>query len=545
MPVLPRLRSSLFTLVIGLWVAFAFSAGFAGSQSAERFPGDVRQAVNSGVELETTRKWLDAILHYEKAVKSWPESKELEYGLRRSRIHFAIERRYSDKSFKKSLLGLSQGEALALFDDVLDTVQRQYVEPISPTEFISHGTESLYHALADERFLESNVATRLRSNAPRVRETLYREYWNKPVGNRNDAQSLVLRISQLAQDKLGLKPTAVILEYAFGGCNVLDDYSSMLTPGRLTDLHSNIDGQFVGLGVEIRSEPGEGLLLVNVLPESPAASGGLLPGEHIVGIDGANVRHMTTDEAAGMLQGLDGSRVTVEVQSVGGATRRLSLVRRAVVVKSIPVAKIIDRDQGIGYIQMTGFQRSTVKELDAALYSLRQQGMRSLIWDLRGNPGGLLPTAVEVADRFIADGVIVSTRGRSMEDNNSYSAHRNGTTSMPLVLLIDGDSASASEIIAGAVKDHRRGTIVGRRSYGKWSVQSIHQMRDNCGLRLTTAKFYSPAGHTLGKIGVRPDIEVPEVEERQRAHYRALGELDSDLDVQKGLEVLRRQTASR
>jgi carboxyl-terminal processing protease len=185
-----------------------------------------------------------------------------------------------------------------------------------------------------------------------------------------------------------------------------------------------------------------------------------------------------------------------------------------------------------------------VQELDAAVSSLRHQGMRALVWDLRGNPGGLLTTAVEVLDRFIHDGVLVSTRGRTSDQNLVYSAHRTGTLTMPLVLLIDGDSASASEIVAGAVKDHRRGTIVGRKSYGKWSVQSILPIHGNCGLRLTTAKFYSPQGHTLGKIGVQPDIEVAE-QERVRGHNRGPADLDGDADVRKALEVLQRQMARK
>jgi carboxyl-terminal processing protease len=288
-------------------------------------------------------------------------------------------------------------------------------------------------------------------------------------------------------------------------------------------------------------------LLVNVLPESPAAEGGLLAGEHIVAIDGTDVRDLTTDSAAGMLQGQEGTRVVVDVQrAAGGQPHRLSLTRRAVVVKSIPVARIIDRENGVAYIQMNSFQKSTVQELDAALQDLQKKGMRSLVWDLRGNPGGLLTAAVETLDRFINDGVLVSTRGRNSDQNSVYSAHRPGTWNIPLVLLIDGDSASASEIVAGAVKDHHRGTIVGRKSYGKWSVQEIHRVRGNCGLRLTTAKFYSPQGHTLGKIGVRPDVELPEPE-KPRGYFRPASEVDvaSDADVRKALEVLHKRMAAR
>ena len=541
------LRHIVFAVAIVVAVALALTPGFAGSSAGGSAPATMSQAVNSGVELELSKKWVDAILHYEKAVKQWPESKDLEYGLRRSKIQFSIERRYTDQTFHKSLMTLPKQEAQALFDEVLNMIQRHYVENVTATSYVAHGTESLYLALTNERFLQKNVPERMRGNVERVREILRDDFWNRPITHREEAQGVVLRVCQIGSEQLGLAATPVILEYVFGGCNSLDDYSSFLTPGRYTDLYANIEGQFVGLGVEIKAEPGKGLLLVNVLPESPAAEGGMLAGEHIVAIDGTSVRELTTDAAAGMLQGVEGSRVSVEVErAAGGQVRRLSLARRAVTVKSIPVARIIDPDNGVGYIQMNSFQKSTVQELDAALGHLKQRGMRALVWDLRGNPGGLLTAAVEVLDRFISDGVLVSTRGRNVEQNMSYSAHRQGKWNLPLVLLIDGDSASASEIVAGAVKDHHRGVIVGRKSYGKWSVQEIHRLRGNCGLRLTTAKFYSPQGHTLGKIGVRPDVEIPEPD-KPRGYLRAAGDFDlaGDADVQKALEVLQKRMASR
>jgi len=541
------LRFVLLFAVIGLAVAFALTPGFAGFSAGDQAPGSMSQAVNTGVEFELSKKWVDAILHYEKAIKTWPESKELEYGLRRSKIQFSVERRYSDNTFHKSLMSLSRNETLTLFDDVFNRIQAHYVENVTMTSFVAHGTESLYLALTNERFLKTNVPPRYRGSVERLREVLRDEFWNKPISHREDGRSVVGRVCQLGSEQLGIPATPIILEYVFGGCNALDDYSSFLTPGRYSDLYANIEGQFVGLGVEIKAESGKGLLLVNVLPDSPAADGGLLAGEHIVAIDGTDVRDMTTDSAAGMLQGLEGTRVSVEVARAagGGQPRRLTLTRRAVTVKSIPVAKIIDREAGVAYIQMNSFQKSTVQELDAALADLKQKGMRSLVWDLRGNPGGLLTAAVEVLDRFINDGVLVSTRGRNPDQNWSYSAHRPGTWNIPLVLLIDGDSASASEIVAGAVKDHRRGIIVGRKSYGKWSVQEIHRVRGNCGLRLTTAKFYSPQGHTLGKIGVRPDVEVPEPA-KPRGYLRPANEFDvaGDLDVRKALEVMQKQMAA-
>ncbi len=542
------LRGLLLLVCLGLATILGFQPGYADSAGSATVAG-VRELAQNGAELERSHKWLEAIEHYEHALKAWPDNKELEYGLRRSKIHFSVERRYTDQSFLKSLKSLPRTEALALFDEVLGKVQGAYVDTMSATSFVAHGTESLYLALDDQRFLNANAPGRVPADASVFRRRLRDEFWNKPIAypDREGARAVVSQICDIARNELDLPAGPVVMEYVFGGCNALDDYSGFLTPTRLSDLYGNIEGQFVGLGIEMKAEAGKGLLLVNVLPDSPAAEGGLRNNEHIVTIDGTDCRNLSTDEAAGLLQGREGSQVSLEVSRVEGEEhRQLRLTRRAVVVKSIPIVRMIDRENGIGYIQMASFQKSSAEELDAALNQLRNQGMRALIWDVRGNPGGLLTAAVEVLDRFVDDGVLVSTRGRTIDQNMSYSAHRPGTWKVPLALLIDGDSASASEIVAGAVRDYKRGRIIGRKSYGKWSVQSIFPISRGTGLRLTTAKFYSPLGHTLGKIGVQPDIDVPHPDQH-RVHFRGPTEIDvaGDEDIQSALGVLRRQVASR
>jgi carboxyl-terminal processing protease len=285
----------------------------------------------------------------------------------------------------------------------------------------------------------------------------------------------------------------------------------------------------------------KGMLLVNVLPESPASVGGLRSGDHIIEIAGTNVKQHTIDEAANMLRGPAGSRIRLRI-SRAASNREWDavLVRRSVQVNSIPKAEIIDQDAGIGYIKLTGFQKTTARELDDALTKLKGHGLKALILDVRGNPGGLLTAAVEVLDRFLESGVLVSTKGRTTDQNWTYRARRAGTVNVPLVLLTDGDSASASEIVAGAVRDHNRGKIVGRQTFGKWSVQSIFNVGSETGLRLTTAKFYSPDGHTLGKIGVRPDYIVKLPESKKARLYGTSFGIEDDRDIQKALEVLRK-----
>jgi len=508
----------------------------------------VQADVRIGVELERSRQWLKAVRHYEKALKKWPKSDEIRYGLRRSRIHFSIARRYLDRSFETRLLRKSKRESLDFFDDVLRQVRGNYVDPLSSTSFVAHGTESFYLAMVNEKFAAKHLQGVDDERIRRMRKILRDHYWNKPMANASAARATISRVAETARRVLGVSPSAVVMEYVFGGCNALDDYSNVLTPHRLEDLYGNIDGEFVGLGIEMKAERGKGMLLVNVLPNSPAEEGGMRRGEHIVAINGRDCRNMSTDAASRLLRGRSGTVVRLTLSARDGSTQRTrEFVRRAVQIKSIPVAEIIDRSEGIAYIQMNGFQKTTAAELDRALSKLQSRGMRTLIWDLRGNPGGLLNSAVEVLDRFIDNGVLVSTRGRSRDQNLSYSAHQLQTWSVPLVLLVDNDSASASEIVAGAIRDHRRGILVGRSTFGKWSVQSIFHMNGKMGLRMTTAKFYSPNGENHSQTGVKPHVLVkngPKHLLRYRAP-RSDAELKQDPDLRKAVEILRERYAKQ
>ncbi len=530
-----QLLVALSCVAILAWTLAAIAADSASGPIPEP------QAVQVGVQLEQSHQWRDAITHYKKAVDTWPSSERLQYGLRRSTYHFSIERRYTDSSFVKDLRRLSTNDALGLFDEVLDKVRTYYVEGVSTTWFVAHGTESLWLSLANEKFLDTNLFGADPQAVQRLRDTLRDQYWNKRAESRQEAHQNILEVARLAHSMTGLETTPVILEYVFGGCNGLDDYSGYLTPSRLSDLNDNIEGEFVGIGIVMEAESHRGMQLVDVLPHSPAHEAGLRAGECIVEINGQDCREMSTDAAAGLLTGRAGTSVGLGIEPyVNGPVRKVTCARREVHVDSVTVAEVIDEERGIGYIRMTGFQKSSPLEMDQAIDRLSRQGIRSLIWDLRGNPGGLLTAAVKIVDRFVADGRIVSTKGRSPEQNSTYSATRIGTYNMPLVLLIDDHSASASEIVAGAIRDHQRGTIVGRKSYGKWSVQTIYPTGWGTGLRLTTAKFYSPNGHTLSKVGVEPDILVSLPADEARA-YRSSYELDldGDEDVRAALSFLR------
>ena len=324
--------------------------------------------------------------------------------------------------------------------------------------------------------------------------------------------------ADLAQRRLGLSPVAVVLEFTCGATNALDPYSAYLTPDQLAEVYSQIEGNFVGLGVELKMDGGF-LTIVRVIPRSPAEQAGVRDGDRILAIGGRPVESMSTDNAANLLQGEAGTVVELSLAAVGEQPRRLSVRRQRVDVPSVDDVQILDAERGIGYLKLTCFQKTTCRDLDEALWKLHRAGMRGgLIMDLRGNPGGLLVTSVEVVDKFVQQGVIVSTRGRNVQEKFTYSAHPDGTWRVPLVVLIDEDSASAAEIFAGAIRDHRRGTIIGHRSYGKGSVQGIFPLHSSpAGMRLTTAKFYSPDGRPYSLVGVEPDILVPSHNMRQTA----------------------------
>ena len=361
------------------------------------------------------------------------------------------------------------------------------------------------------------------------------------LSNRLDARDSALAAANLAQQRLGLAPTAAILEYLCGATNSLDPYSAYLTPDQLGEVYSQIDGSFVGLGVELKAQAGA-LVIVRVISGSPAEQAGARAGDRIIAVDGRPTSNYTTDQAANLLQGPEGSSCTLVLGAPDEAERQVTIRRQRVEVPSVDRVHIVDNKQGVGYVRLTCFQKTTRRDLEAALWRLHGEGMRSLIIDLRGNPGGLLISSVDISSLFLDSGVIVSTHGRIAQEDSTYSAHQEGTWKVPLTLIIDQESASAAEIFSGAIRDHHRGTIVGVRSFGKGSVQGIFQLDgSDSGLRLTTAKFYSPQGKPYSRVGVEPDVVV----------HQAAKPIDGTLTVKEdamlnaALEIARNATLPR
>ncbi|QEH33398.1 putative CtpA-like serine protease [Aquisphaera giovannonii] len=469
---------------------------------------EAEAALQKGLDQERGRSWAAAIETYRKAIERWPSRSDFSRRLRLCELHFKLVRRYQDASFRNVLLKLPTEQATELYAEVIERIQSHYVDPVPLEPLVRHGLDNMEVALRDPSFLRANVGEPAADRVTWLRERLREQRSRLSVPDRDAASRQVLAACELAREALDMPATPVLLEFTCGACDALDDFTSYLTPDKLEDLYAMIDGNFVGLGVELKSDP-QGLRLVGVIRGGPAWEAGLVAGDRIAGVGGKAVKGLSLDEAANRLQGAEGTTIDLEVVRRDGEHRLVRLVRRHVDVESITRAKIIDPVEGIGYVQLTGFQKSSTEELDQAISGLQALGMRTLVLDLRGNPGGLLNVAVEMADRFIEEGVIVSTRGRASGQTQVMRAGGQPRWRMPMYVLVDHDSASASEILAGALQDHHRAVIVGERSYGKGSVQSIFSLRAApAGLKLTTAKFYSPNNRPYSEQGVSPDLPV-------------------------------------
>ncbi len=306
-------------------------------------------------------------------------------------------------------------------------------------------------------------------------------------------------------------PQKLIYGACEGMVGKLDPFSQFMDPSAHQMMKSETEGKFGGLGIRIAIQEGR-LTVVTPLPRTPAYELGILPGDKIMKIEGKDTKDITLSEAVKLLRGKPGTEVTISIFREGEKDLIDFTVTRAIVkIESVPDAKMLT--DKIGYIELIEFSKETPDEFDKVWKKLKKQGMESLILDLRYNPGGLLATAVEICKNFIGDRkLIVYTQGRSEDQIIKFFAEKKAKhEKIPLVILVNRGSASGSEIVAGCVQDWKRGIVLGEKTFGKASVQSLMPLSDGSGLRLTTAKYYTPSGRSIHDVGITPDIvvEVP------------------------------------
>jgi carboxyl-terminal processing protease len=297
-----------------------------------------------------------------------------------------------------------------------------------------------------------------------------------------------------------------LFEGAISGMLVsLDPHSAYLTPDLYRELQVDTKGSFGGLGIEITIRDGV-LTVVSPIEDTPAFRAGVQSGDQIIKIDEELTKDMSLLEAVKKMRGRKGTKITISIKREGvPGLMDVTIVREIIKIRSVKSRSIED---GYGYVRVTQFQERTSDDVRRKIDDLMKDGkLEGLVLDLRNNPGGLLAQAVRVSDLFLDSGLIVYTDGRLDSQRQKYYAHKAGTyTNFPMVVLVNGGSASAAEIVAGALQDHKRAIVLGTQSFGKGSVQTILPLEKDAALRLTTARYYTPDGHSIQATGIEPDI---------------------------------------
>jgi carboxyl-terminal processing protease len=320
-------------------------------------------------------------------------------------------------------------------------------------------------------------------------------------------------LEKIKEDYVDEVDQAEVMDAAINGVlQSLDPYSAYMNQKMFDDMETETKGAFGGLGIEVGMEAGV-VKVISPIDDTPASRAGVKAGDYIVRIDNIQVQGKTLMEAVNLMRGPPGAPIEITIRRKGERKAIVvKMVREIIQVKSV-TAKIID--ENIGYFRLTAFNENSGQQLKSKIDKIKAENeIDKFILDLRNNPGGLLSQAIKISDFFLDDGEIVSTRGRNKRENRKWFAKKGDQINgKPLIVLINYGSASASEIVAGALKDHKRAILIGENSYGKGSVQSIIPLKNQGAIRLTISKYYLPSGKSISEVGVIPDFEVEEKNE--------------------------------
>ncbi len=504
-------------LLCGAWLLTPADAGTS--------PEKVKQLRKQAEQYERRSDWYDACTVYEKLLKATRNHPEIRERYRNALRHYYQVLRHRDPGYRKDVLGLKYTQALRLYEIVVYNLLDSSVERhrVDPGRVFRKGLQEFINALADPVFCQTHLPG-LRPDETRTFRGYLQRAWGSPAAilTRDQAVEQVRDVAMKALNALNLSATTTVLEFTCGACCAVDEYTVYLTPNQFRELADLLKGEYVGVGVQLGSDNGK-LAVVDVAPDVEVADKTVPPplkGDHILSIDKRPVGDLGAEAAMKLLEGEVGTVVELFIASPGMAQRSVALRRRPIFVPSVLPPQL--QSGAIGYLRVTCFQETTLQELNEALMLLHKAGMKALILDLRGNSGGLFEVAVEVARRFLASGVIVSTQHQDPKLNTVYQARNPGALTLPLVVLVDGETASAAEVLAGALKENKRARLVGQTTYGKGCSQGLLRLptqgllklpaeqggRPTGGIRITVARFFSPAGYPYTGRGVVPHLFV-------------------------------------
>jgi carboxyl-terminal processing protease len=497
------------------------------------FPPDGRRPADEALRCEEQGRWLDACRLYDELLRADRTRDDYRDAYRRCLRRFHLASRHRDPSYRQALARLDPAQALDLYEQVLAKLAATYAEPqrADVALLFRQGVQELRFALEDDAFVEAYLP-----GAPREAVLAFQrrleEWQGHTVRTRAEARKEVMDVALAAQrDGLAPRPAALVpafaLEFASGGCNALDEYTLFLTPASYAAAQAAQEGRTVGVGLDLAAADGR-LEVARVYPGGPAQEAGLLPHDRVARIDGRPADGLAAADAAERLRGEPGTAVELEIFPGGDGmlpARSVRLTRRPVVIPTVRWERLPENlspvpavSAPVYLVTITHFTRSTVKEVQEALAVMTTEGMAGVVIDLRGNPGGLFEPAVGVAELFVAEGgVLAYTHGQMRKYNQPYvgrsAAHPlPASATVPLVVLVDAETASAAEVLAGALKDRGRARVVGQTTYGKGSIQCLVPLKDPPldkapgGIRVTVGKFESPAHHPYSGRGVEPDV---------------------------------------
>jgi carboxyl-terminal processing protease len=506
-----------------LALAFAARAGGyapdAESFRAEPWVKELRdKALAQAREYASQSRWQRVLDHYLRLESLFPKDESIRE-LRKSAARYArLELIYKDREAVQQRIRDVGEEVLR---NVVRFIHDYYYEPPDFRDMAQGALDELIALCHTKKLYDvfDGVATPdLReyfvSNLQREREKISEK---KEVTYR-DLLALAERVEKLSSGSIALPRALLIVEFVEGALSRLDDYTNVIWPADVANFEKGMNGRFRGVGIQLgRDETTGRLKVVTPLENSPALEAGIQPGDLIFEVDGVSTKGWTTDNAVEKITGEQDTRVTLTIFRPSTRERlRFPLVRREIHLTTVRGVNrlpndpqqwnyMLDREAGVAYVRLTGFNQDSQRELVEALTAAREQGMRGLILDLRHNPGGMLDTAVATVSLFLGGGEIVSTRGRSERPQRIEASGGAPFGDVPLVVLVNEASASASEILAGTLQDHGRAVVLGERTFGKGSVQRVLQVTREARLKLTTALYYLPSNRSPHR---KPDSET-------------------------------------
>jgi len=519
MPCPPRLRRStlphkhyfrltLCLAILGLWL---LGLPFQSIASPLK-EGKWKELRLQAEHFERQGDWEKACQAYDAILQQDRNLAEIKNRYQNSLRRYRQVLRLRDASYRKEVLSLDHGQALRLFSMVSQTLLENSLEKkkITAGQLFHKGLEELRCALSNPEFCQAHMPDAKPAEIKSFRTFLQKTWGSMRIANRQEAKKQVREVALAASAMLQLNPTTVVMEFTCGGCYAVDDYTSYLTPTQLRELFESLTGEPGGIGLTLAMKEGK-LVVAEVQAFSPAAETILAKDDQIISLDKKASGQLTVDLAHEMLEGPVGSTVELVVHSQTMGVRTLTIRRRALFMPSVSYSMLSEK---VGYLRIACFQDTTLQELDLALIALGKEDMKALILDLRGNGGGIFEVAIDSARRFLLSGVIASTQSNDPKFNTIYQSRNPGALTLPLVVLIDGDTASAAEVLAGALKENKRGRLLGQTSFGKGCTQTVIKLPaapgglPTGGLRLTVARFFSPTGQPYNGRGVAPHLFV-------------------------------------